>query len=100
MNRERAREIIQRAHVLATIGPWSDQIDKVMTKEERAEVNMVWNTLPGHTCFVDALFCIAREGGPMFGRDAWVPKTQTDYQGLTYWHERNPMNPADDDEDE
>lgn len=102
MNRERAREIIQAAYDQATIGPWSDQLDKVMTKKERAEVKAFWDTLPGHTCFVDAIFCMAREGGPMYGRGAWMPKTQTDDRGLTvgYWQVRNPMNPADEDDDD
>jgi hypothetical protein len=102
MNRDRAREIIQAAYDRATIGPWSDQLDKVMTREERTEVNAVWSALPGHTCFVDAIFCIARDGGPMFGAGAWMPKTQTDDRGLTgrYWRVRNPMNPAEEDDDE
>ena len=98
MTPERAREIIQTAWDTATIGPWSDQIDKHITKEERAEVCAFWEKLPGHTCFVDALFCIAREGGPMYGRGAWMP-TRTG-GGPSYWSERNPMNPAEEEDEE
>jgi len=58
MTSDRAKEIIQQAKKLANVGPWSDQLDKVMTKEERDEVNKVWETMPGYTCFVDALYHI------------------------------------------
>lgn len=60
MTPERAQEIVKQARDKATCGPWSDQLDKVMTKEERNEVNQVWDKMPGHTCFVDALYSIAR----------------------------------------
>lgn len=59
MTPERANEIIKEAQSGAAGAPWSDRLDKVMTKEERKEVNQVWDTLPGHTCFVDALYRIA-----------------------------------------
>ena len=55
----RAREILRQARERATCGPWSDQIDKVTTPGERAAVNAVWDEMPGHTCFVDALYRIA-----------------------------------------
>lgn len=58
MTPERAKEIIRQAKALANVGPWSNQIDKVISKEERLEVNKVWETMPGHTCFVDALYQI------------------------------------------
>jgi hypothetical protein len=64
MKPERAQEIIQAAHDTAVHGPWSDQLDKVMTKEERSEVNAVWDTMPGDTCFVDAIYRIARTNDP------------------------------------
>jgi hypothetical protein len=58
---ERANEIIAQARAKArTFGQWSSYLDKVMTLEERAQVTLVWETMPGHTCFVDALFRIAR----------------------------------------
>jgi hypothetical protein len=60
----RAQEIIQAAYDKCTCGPWSDQLDKVMTKEERQEVNAVWDTMPGDTCFVDAIYRIARTQDP------------------------------------
>lgn len=53
---ERAKEIIQQAKDKSTHGPWSDQLSKVMSKEERDEVVQHWNTMDGSTCFVDALY--------------------------------------------
>ena len=61
---ERAQEIIQAAYDTCTCGPWCDQLDKVMTKEERQKVNQVWDTMPGDTCFVDAIYYIARTNNP------------------------------------
>lgn len=55
LTRERVDEIIKQARDKSTYGPWSDQLDKVMTKEEREEVIQRWNTMDGETCFVDAL---------------------------------------------
>lgn len=52
---DRVREIIETARASATYGPWSDQLDLVMTAEERKSVKDLWNTMPGNTCFVDAL---------------------------------------------
>ncbi len=52
---DRVKEIIKTARALATYGPWSDQLDSVMTAEERQSVKDLWNTMPGNTCFVDAL---------------------------------------------
>lgn len=75
MNRDRAREILQTAYDTTTCGPWSDQLDKVMTREERAEICAVWDTMPGYTCFVDALYRIAREGGPSHGPGCWTIRT-------------------------
>lgn len=57
---ERAQEIIQSAHDACTCGPWSDWLDRVMQPGEREEVNQVWETMPGYTCFVDAIYRIAR----------------------------------------
>lgn len=74
MKPERAREIIQAAYDKASVGPWSDQLDKVMSKEERAEVCAVWETMPGHTCFVDAIYRIARQDGLPHGPGCWSPE--------------------------
>ena len=63
MPAKRAQEIIQAAYDCSTHGPWSDNLDKVMTNEERDQVNEVWQTMPGNTCFVDALYRIARSDG-------------------------------------
>jgi len=59
LTKERAHEIVKQCQALATCGPWCDYLDKVMTLDERAQVNAKWDTMPGHTNFVDALntFC-------------------------------------------
>lgn len=56
LTQERAKEIIQQAKNKTKYGPWSDQLSKVMTKEERDEVNSYWSTMDSSTCFVDALY--------------------------------------------
>lgn len=63
MTPSRAKEIIESAQEKSTCGPWSDQLDKVMSAVERADVIEVWNTLPGDSCFVDALYRIANGKG-------------------------------------
>lgn len=60
MTPERASEIIREAKRLAVHGPWSDQLNNVMTTEERGIVIAKWKTMPGYTCFVDALYRIER----------------------------------------
>jgi hypothetical protein len=60
MTPARATEIIRDAKARATYGPWSDQLSNVMTADERAEIITVWRTMPGYTCFVDALHRIER----------------------------------------
>ena len=60
MTKERANQIIEQARNKAVFGPWCDQLDKVMLPGERAEIMAVWDTMPGHTCFVDALYRIAK----------------------------------------
>jgi hypothetical protein len=59
MPAQRAREILRQARERATIGLWSDQIDKVATAAEIAAINAVWEDMPGHTRFVVALERIA-----------------------------------------
>lgn len=61
MKPQRATEIIEKAKAAATIGPWSDQIQRFMTPDERRDLVNVWKTMPGHTCFVDVLEKIAKE---------------------------------------
>jgi len=70
MTPKRAQEIIQAAYDRCTCGPWCDQLDKVMTDQERKEVNQVWDTMPGDTNFVDAIYRIARTDAPN-----WAIKT-------------------------
>lgn len=64
MTAERAREIFDaaRAHPGAKIGPWSDQLDNVMTASEREEIKAVWATMSGGSSFVSALFHIMNGG--------------------------------------
>lgn len=59
MTKDRAQEILKQAREKATVGPWCDQLDKVMTEEERKRVIKHWDTLSGETSFVDALQSIA-----------------------------------------
>jgi len=59
---ERATEIIQQARERAGHGPWSDQLQHVMTLDERRELLAVWKTMPGHTAFVDVLNRVATGG--------------------------------------
>ncbi len=63
MTAQRAAEIIKQAQAAARFGPWVDQLRTVMTKEERGQVMRVWDEMPGHTCFADALLRIARGAG-------------------------------------
>lgn len=61
MKPERASEIMTKAKAAATIGPWSDQIQRFMTTDERRELLLVWKTMPSTTSFVDVLNKIATE---------------------------------------
>jgi hypothetical protein len=82
----RAREIIQAAKAKARFGPWSDQLDKVMTAPETTYVKDVWGTKPGHWSFVDTIEFIARGGSrgelnrvswggrEVFPREFYLPK--------------------------
>jgi hypothetical protein len=51
---KRAAEIESKCRDLAVHGPWVDQFDKVLTPEERKEINAYWDTLPGWTSFYHA----------------------------------------------
>lgn len=37
-------------------GPWSDQLDNIMTEDEQDEVRTHWYLLDGESCFVSAMF--------------------------------------------
>jgi hypothetical protein len=54
---ERAEEIIRKTAAF-------ESVDKFMSDGEAAFVKCVWNTMPGHTCFYDALLRI-------LGRQVW-----------------------------
>ena len=56
ITKERAKEIIEEARKLSNYGPWSDQLDKVITSEEKFEILGHWETMSGESSFVDALF--------------------------------------------
>jgi hypothetical protein len=64
MTPKRARAIITDAHNYPSNGPWTDNIRYVMTLSERNEVVGVWDTMPRHTCFLEALYKIARTDNP------------------------------------
>lgn len=49
MTKERADEILKSGN--ASFGNYR----KYMTESEIAEINALWNTMPGHTCFYDAI---------------------------------------------
>lgn len=55
ITQERAREIVRQAKEKATCGPWVDQLNAVMSKEEISVVNRYWSGLPGSTSFYDSL---------------------------------------------
>jgi hypothetical protein len=55
LTQDRAKEIVRQAQEKATCGPWVDYLNQVMSPEERQIVNTYWNSLPGSTCFYDAL---------------------------------------------
>ena len=56
MTPERAKEVYAQCRKQAGCGPWSDQLDNVLTSDEDFDLRKLWRTMPGHTCFVDALF--------------------------------------------
>lgn len=60
MTPQRAQEIIDNARAHSVGFPWVDQIKNELLPGEREQVNAVWDTLPGHTHFVNALEHIAR----------------------------------------
>lgn len=74
MTPERANEVIEIAKRDAKGGPWSDQLEKLMTKEERSYVKSVWDNMNGSTAFVDALYRVAR--GQVVPRDTQEEKAQ------------------------
>ena len=50
----RCEEIVRQSQELVEYGPWSDQIDKILTSEEKAEINLHWSSLPSDASFIDA----------------------------------------------
>ncbi len=55
MTRERAAEVVRLAQERAGWLPWSEMLKYILTNDENAEVMRKWDTMPGNTCFVDAL---------------------------------------------
>jgi len=56
---ERAKEIMEKAKERAKYGPWSDQIDKVITPQEKAYFMAVWDSIPnGSSCFMSAFYAV------------------------------------------
>lgn len=63
MTPERAKEAEQQAKALASYGPWSDQLGKVLTAEEDKYVRSVWDAMDGSACYMDAFFAIQNGRG-------------------------------------
>ena len=57
MTQERATEIVASIH--SSRSGWDSDTRKWFKPGEREEVVKKWNTMPGHTCFADALYAIA-----------------------------------------
>lgn len=56
----RAKEIIAQAKKKAVHGPWTDQLDKVMTTAERKRINDIWDTMGGSADSYGALMRVSR----------------------------------------
>ena len=56
MTPNRAKEIQQEQ----AEWPYWGALQRTMTADEISEVNELWDTMPGYTCFADALNRIAR----------------------------------------
>ena len=52
---DRITEIVEQAQAQAGCGPWVDQIEKVITPEERRIVLAKWKTMDGTASFYTAL---------------------------------------------
>ena len=63
MSKDEAQTIIrlalERHREKGLVGPWSDQLEKVMTLDQRIHVQRFWDQLDGNTSFLDALVCLA-----------------------------------------
>ena len=86
---ERKREIWNKCEARAKetakrigVSSWSDQIDKVITPEERKEVKALWDTMPGTTCFADAFLRWLNTPKPEEVRSYYVNYHSTDCKPL------------------
>lgn len=69
MTPERARHIIATRTVCGSVRmafPWKPRSTEQtypdgITEAEDAAIKTLWRTMPGHTCYMDALFRIARQ---------------------------------------
>lgn len=59
ITQRRAREIEEKAKEITNVGPWSDQISRVITPGEDEEIRNLWSLMAGNTCYMDAFarFC-------------------------------------------
>ncbi len=60
MEQDRARDVYLSCRLMAACGPWSDYLDLLLTRDERAFVDRLWGTMPGSTCFVDAFLRVVQ----------------------------------------
>ena len=58
MTQERAMEIVRSIH--SDRWGWQGNTDKFFREGELDQVRKKWLTMPGYTCFADALYAIAR----------------------------------------
>lgn len=58
MTSERAKQIAREIWTNNPLG--GHRVEQTMTEAERQEIIKFWHTLPGHTCFFDAVNRMAR----------------------------------------
>lgn len=58
LTREWATGVLERCQAAATHGPWCDQLDRVLSAEERVALRALWAKLPGTFSVVSTLFAV------------------------------------------
>jgi len=80
----RAKGIMREAQAKASVGPWSDQIDRVISQGEHRYIKDVWMTMPGNKSFVNALTGIASGRWKLAADTALTGKTMENSE--IRWH--------------
>lgn len=81
MKQQRAQEIFAHCQQMAKGCPWSDFLDRQLSKKERRYISGLWRTMPGHTCFADAFLRIVN-GDTLTIDKATEARKVYDSQGL------------------